>query len=349
MFVQLIENAAKVLVYGPIRDESLGDLWELDYQLKLRQTPKLVRLVKALWNFLQIIQASLVLWLEEQAMPLIQGRQLGTQATSDSVQGCELTPEAIAEVRRYCNIRRFYNSTLSRKLLHYPPSAQGYWLKQCDRILDQGQARGHRILNTETLVNSFILSHFVRKLETVHPDQVNIHTFEHLVKDIALTEAFLDRYIAFDRQSYGRQLIFRTWSLAVYVISWMPGQESWLHHHGHALDAIKVIQGEMTHWLVAPGDREGDVPFEGFSRPKRYDGPSQVFSAGDLVLIDRGYGHQISNCSGQNLVTLHVRFGHPPEDDHWRTTSDTEMLVWKQAEGYFDLMPRDRGCVFPRA
>ena len=353
MFVQLIENAAKFLVYEPIRDESLGDLWEIDYQLKAQQTPKPIRLVKALWNFLQIIRASVILFFEEQIFPLIQasrsrdnlGRDLTANDTNSSLQGKVLTPEAIAEVRRYCKARRLYNPALSRRLLNDSPTPYIYWIRQCDRIIEQCQKRGHNSIDTEAIVNSFILSNLLRKLEAAPPHQVNLEAFKALVQDVPLTDAFLERYVAFDRQSYGRQLICRTWSLAVYVISWMPGQESWLHHHGHALDAIKVIRGEMTHWTVSPGDCEGDVPFEGFSRSKRYEGPAQVFTAGDLVLIDRGVGHQISNRSSENLVTLHFRFGHPPEDNHWRTTSDTEMLVWKQTEGCFDLLPPDRDCV----
>ncbi len=354
MFVQLIENAAKVLVYEPIRDESLGDLWELDYQLKTRQTPKLIRLIKTLCTFLQIVRASVILLFEEQIIPLIQSSHNTSfldhdqliDRTDNSLQGKVLTSEAIAEVRRYCNTRRLYNPTLSRKLLNYSPTPYIYWIRQCDRIIEKCQERGHKSIDNEAIVNSFILSNLLRKIEAIPPHQINLEAFKGFVQDVPLTDAFLERYVAFDRQSYGRQLICRTWSLAVYAISWMPGQESWLHHHGHALDAIKVIRGEMTHWIVSPGDCEGDVPFEGFSRSKRYEGPAQVFTTGDLVLIDRGVGHQISNRSSENLVTLHFRFGHPPEDNHWRTTSDTEMLVWKQTEGCFDLMPPDRDCVF---
>ncbi|MBD2028113.1 hypothetical protein, partial [Leptolyngbya sp. FACHB-711] len=213
-------------------------------------------------------------------------------------------------------------------------------------IINKCQSRGDRIINCETIVNSFILSNLVRKIEAIPPQRVDINLLYSLVKDIRLTDAFIQRYIEFSDRNFNRKLIFRTWSLTVYVISWKPGQESRMHHHGFALDAIRVVYGKMTHWLISPDEFDGYVPFEACreSDRKRYEGPSQTFVSGDIVMINSCQGHQIANLSNEDLVTLHYRFGLPPEDDNWRSTNDAEMFIWNQAEGCFDfILPSEGG------
>ncbi len=343
MFVQLIESTAKFLVYESIRDESLGDLWESDHHLKQLSVPKPLRLAKTFWNFLLLIKASVVLLFEDRIVPLLK-----TDVNScseeyhklkESLRFSNLTDDDIIQVRRYCNTRHLYGPDFSKKLLTLSsPTLQNYyWINKVDRIIEKYQDRTRKDIDSEAIINSFMLSNLVRKIESILPQEMNIQILSELIKEINLTPDFINRYVQFDPENYKRQLIFSTWSLTVYVISWMPGQESWAHHHGYALDAIKVIRGKMTHWHLKMGTQEEDIPFESFER-KRYEGPSEVFTDGDVVLVDRRCGHQVGNLSTDNLVTLHFRFGHPPEDEYWRTTDDTEMFVWNQTEGCFDLI-----------
>ncbi|MEB3359475.1 MAG: hypothetical protein VKK04_22305 [Synechococcales bacterium] len=348
MFVEWIEDAARYLVFESIRDEALGDLWEADYKRKQNGVPKAVRLVRALWHFLLLVKASIIIFFSEK---LISGserygyRYLEDRADSNyPLGGIELTPDDLKEIKGYCRTRNLYNSFLTRRLLKSFIKQDSYWIRQTERIIEKSHSKGDRI-DCEAIVNSFVLSNLVRQVESVPPGDVDIQFLDKLVKETKLTDEFIDRYVKFDDKSYKRQLIFRTWSLAVYVISWRPGQESWAHHHGYALDVIKVIRGQMTHWYVSAENLENTIPFECFRHlKKRYEGPSQIFSTGDTVTVDRRQGHQVGNVSDENLVTLHFRFGHPPEDDHWRSTNDTEMFVWNQTEGCFDLVRRDGGC-----
>jgi len=347
MFVQLIEDAARYLVFESIRDESLGDLWEADYRLKRSGTPKIVRLAKVTWNFLLIVKASITIFVDEK-LDQTSGNQ-GLSSLENECSDChlsdgiELTTKEIEEIRTYCYTRKLYNSFLSRRLLKSSITPESYWIDQAERIIKKCQHQGCKI-DCEAVINNFMLSNLVRKIESIPPENVDIGILHDLVRNTNLTSEFIDQYVKFDDRSYKRQLIFRTWSLAVYVISWRPGQESWAHHHGYALDVIKVIQGQMTHWHILPENLENEVPFECFRHlKKRYEGPSETFSAGDIVTVDRCQGHQIGNLSNENLVTLHFRFGPPPEDDHWRSTNDTEMFIWNQTEGYFDLIRRDNG------
>jgi len=325
-----------------IRDEALGDFWEFDNQLKQGGKSKAWRLAKSLQYFLSLIKASLLLLVEAQVDRLSDFQDSRRDRSPESPQdyaGNTLTAAEIQRIKQYCATRKLYSSPLSRKLLGLPQGDESYWLRQTDRIIEKSLSCGEKVIDAEAIVNSFML---IRQVESVPPHSVDVDTFSHWVKQIHLDESFLDRYVSFDDELYKRQLVCRTWSLVVYVISWMPGQESWAHHHGYALDAIQVIRGQMTHWLLPPNHWEERVPFEGFDRSRRHEGPSEVFSPGDVVAIDRRYGHQIANLSDEPLVTLHFRFGHPPEDKHWRSTNDTEMFVWNQTEGCFDLIGPER-------
>lgn len=349
MFTELVESAARYLVVESIRDEALGDLWEANYKLSQHGTPKLIRITIFVWKFLLLIYASIILFSEDIASKIL--KRLNSSPNAEAEQcveppdGTDLTPETIEQIRRYCDMRRLYTPILSKIFLNHFELEDSYWIRQTNRIIEKCHSRGDRIVDSGAVINSFIISSLIRKIEAIPPKKVDVTLLHNLVKDVCLTDKFIERYVEFTGKDYHRQLICRTWSLAVYVISWNPGQQSWMHHHGHSLDAIKVIRGKMTHWLVSPEDIDGYVPFEDFQDrdKKTCDGPSEVFSEGDIVVIDRCQGHQVANRSDEELVTLHFRFGHPPEDDHWRSTNDTEMFVWNQTEGCFDLICSHRG------
>lgn len=352
MFVEIVENAAKVLVLESIRDEALGDLWEFDNQLKQVGRSKFLRLLKSIQYLLSLAKASIILFLEEKFSQLAdienaQARETNIEAIK-GYQGGILTTDEIKQVKQYCATRRMYGLKLSRRLLGISKKHPDYWIQLADRIIEKCLSHGEKAIDVEAIANSCMLSSLIRQVESMPPQNVDVDTFYNWVKQVYLDESFLERYVSFDDKTYRRLLVCRTWSLVVYVMNWMPGQESWVHHHGHALDAIQVIRGQMTHWLVPPEHWEENVPFEGSGYPRRHEGPSEVFTTGDVVAIDRRHGHQIANLSDEPLITLIFRFGYPPEDKHWRSTNDTEMFVWNQTEGYFDLIgPEQRRFTSP--
>lgn len=52
--------------------------------------------------------------------------------------------------------------------------------------------------------------------------------------------------IAFARDTYARNLVCRTPFFELLVLCWRPGQESTIHDHAGALNAIRVHSGELT-------------------------------------------------------------------------------------------------------
>lgn len=344
MLVYFLETAAKLLISSEIRDEALGDLWEKNARLEEKGASRAKRLLSLSWNFILLVKASISIFLEDQ----FQDNEMRTLDDEDSVvkvllerfSSIGLSSQEMEAVKIYCRLRQTYTPEVSRKLLAFHSELLKPWIKRAEKIIHGSQLKGNKAINHEAVISSLIFSNLIRKIEIFQPSQVKAHQFSKLVEEVEMSDDFLNKYVEFSSSEYIRKLVFRTWSLVVYVISWSPGQESLMHHHGTALDAIKVVRGTMTHWQLPPDEWPDDFPFEKSDDLLRYDGPYQTFSAGEVALIDRRHAHQIANLSDEPLVTLHFRFGQVPDDSHWRSTADTEIFVWNQVEGCFDLQPQ---------
>ena len=345
MILNLVEELSCFFVDDSIRDEALGDLWEADHRLHVQKTPLLWRDLLNLWRFLLIVKASIAIRLDifKESFQENYADVFKYGNVDHDLDKGEIDLGTLDVLRRYCDFRfidsrkttavQWVSSYLQKtKAIHNSDDRLSQLIKQADRLINQCQSTtGHRG-DSESVINSLVLSHFIKRLESNPPTQIDGQTFIELVKGVHLTREFINRYIGFNDETFSRRLIIRTWSLTVYAISWEPGQVVEMHHHGNSLDAIQIIQGKMTHWMLAPEDWEKEIPFEGCHSNERYQGKSQIFSDGEVCLVDRLYGHQIANLSDERLITLHFRFGPPPEDNHWRSTADELNFVWEQIE-----------------
>ena len=61
-----------------------------------------------------------------------------------------------------------------------------------------------------------------------------------------LSDELVGNRIAFARDTYARNLVCRTPFFELLVLCWRPGQESTIHDHAGALNAIRVYSGELT-------------------------------------------------------------------------------------------------------
>ena len=61
-----------------------------------------------------------------------------------------------------------------------------------------------------------------------------------------LSDDLVGNRIAFARDTYARNLVCRTPFFELLVLCWRPGQESTIHDHAGALNAIRVYSGELT-------------------------------------------------------------------------------------------------------
>lgn len=350
MILDFIEAVSPYLINRSFRDEALGDLWEADHRLKNRGISAFRRHLITLGRFLGLCQSSLLLRIEDVKKAVIfqiDRKFINSNldpATTDLLNKMEvLTPESFTRLKQYCDFHFTEKQTTSfsqwkavqlekARYFDMAKCQLAGWIPQTDRVIERCQLSIDGPGDCEAIVNSVSLSHFIHLLENHPPDKIDVQTFLHLVQTVYLSREFIQRYVSFSKTSFTRKLIIRTWSLCIYVISWEPGQISCMHHHGNSLDAIRVIEGEMSHWHLAPAEWEKEIPFEGRDDTEPYSGKPDTYRAGDIVTVDRRHGHQIANLSDQRLITLHFRFGQPPEDEHWRATADGLMCVWNQID-----------------
>jgi len=168
-----------------------------------------------------------------------------------------------------------------------------------------------------------------KQLEELTPfEQNSLETFRQLLQKVELSQEFLLKFVSFNDKHFARKLLLRKNNLTVYVIGWKPEQEVGPHHHGASLDAIRVIKGKMTHWQFSKinkykSKKEDLGAIEGCPNQMDYTKKGdEIFSTSGLIFIDRWTMHQIKNDSGEDLVTLHFRYGCPPDEDDQNWVSE---------------------------
>jgi predicted metal-dependent enzyme (double-stranded beta helix superfamily) len=138
----------------------------------------------------------------------------------------------------------------------------------------------------------------------------------HLAGRLHLPEGLIDNRIAFARDTYARNLVCRTPFFELLVLCWRPGQESTIHDHAGALNAIRVYTGELTSRTFSRVD--GALSGAG---PVAQDGEERVPADARMIGLDRGGIHQLANTSGDDLITIHVYAPALTELNVYSTTS----------------------------
>ena len=139
----------------------------------------------------------------------------------------------------------------------------------------------------------------------------------HLAGRLRLSEDLVAARVAFARDAYARNLVCRTPFFELLVLCWLPGQESTIHDHAGALNAIRVFSGELTSRTF------GRVGKASSGRgPVAQDGEERVSVSAPMVGLDRGGIHQLANTSADDLITVHVYAPALMELNVYSTTSD---------------------------
>jgi transcriptional regulator with XRE-family HTH domain len=270
---------------------------------------------------------------------------LGTDQKIEESIVFDLSPNTIETIKKYCQALIDNDKKEAAKISYFASSYDRtleFWLNEADQLINQIDSRSTDKDKYDIVIASIALKHLGIQLNESLPNQISLSRFRDLLKNLELPHSFTDKYCSFTENNFARKLILQSSYLAVYAIGWEPNQISFVHHHGNSLDAILVIKGEMTHWLLTPEEcKKHSISFEGDDGlQKEYEGGSTTIREGDWVFIDRRYGHQIKNLSSQRLFTLHIRFGAPPDDNNWVNNNDSkeEPLIIQQLEQY-RIMP----------
>ena len=92
-----------------------------------------------------------------------------------------------------------------------------------------------------------------------------------------------------EQRWYGR--LDLTEEYEIWLLSWLPGQETGFHDHGEANGAFAVAEGEVRERTAAPG-RPGTA--------------SRMLRSGQARAFGRSHIHDVSNISAGPAVTVHA-------------------------------------------
>jgi len=122
-----------------------------------------------------------------------------------------------------------------------------------------------------------------------------------LARRLRLSDELIGLRSVFVEDHYARNLLCRTPYFELLVLCWRPGHASTIHDHAGALNAIRVVAGELTSRRFRPvcGQPLGTGPVEMTTE-------EHARPADDLVGVDRDGIHQLANTSDDDLVTVHV-------------------------------------------
>jgi transcriptional regulator with XRE-family HTH domain/mannose-6-phosphate isomerase-like protein (cupin superfamily) len=273
---------------------------------------------------------------------------LEPESENQETLNLEITPDVLEKLKKYSKAL-LNNDKKTVTAISYLADSENqvlrYWLDIVNSMVNQSSENLSSKLDYETVYNTLILNNLSLQLSNASLD-IDYKNFEKIVKQFELEHNFFKKNSHFQKEYFSRKLVFQNGYFCVYTIGWEPGQISFIHHHGNALDAIWVIEGEMEHWKLNPEEcKKNNVLFEGYLSNTIYEGQSETFSTGDWIFIDRLHAHQIKNSSKERLYTLHFRFGVPPEDDKWEKkgkqplfTCDKSSFLWHKFQQY-KLMP----------
>jgi predicted metal-dependent enzyme (double-stranded beta helix superfamily) len=138
----------------------------------------------------------------------------------------------------------------------------------------------------------------------------------HLAGRLWLSDELVGNRIAFGSDAYARNLVCRTPFFELLVLCWRPGQESTIHDHAGALNAIRVFSGELTSRTFS---RTSGAPSG--QGPVVQDDEERISRDARMVGLDRDGIHQLANTSGEDLVTVHVYAPALMELNVYSTTS----------------------------
>lgn len=287
---------------------------------------------------------------------------LTTGIASGSVyQSSGLSQDMLSAIRRYCLAVQTNDEKAIMKIksfIHLMAEsgeyAWQYWLAKVNEIVSVKKDLKKNI-NAEEVVSTLIIQNLINQLSLISTNEITEEQFRDIVTENKLSDSFLKSYSSFDddpkdKTDFVRKLVIQTNFLVMYVISWHPGQESKRHHHGNSLDILYVVEGEMEHWSADPeqvkktsqvlsyADQYYDEADGDKNNAEDEGGEWKIARKGDFITIPRRHHHKIVNDSEKNLVTLTIRLGLPPDQEHWYQNSgeDTEdfSFEWQQAESY---------------
>jgi cysteine dioxygenase len=133
----------------------------------------------------------------------------------------------------------------------------------------------------------------------------------HFVGSAGLTREDLACMVEFREDGYTHHAVFRSRHLEVGCIGWRPGQHTPIHDHHDSVCCMLVVDGLLTNTTYRP---------HGSATVAAVD--TRRLRAGELLGLDHGAIHRLSNEHAASVVTMHVYSPPlPPMHDRIRQES----------------------------
>lgn len=110
--------------------------------------------------------------------------------------------------------------------------------------------------------------------------------------EVARDRARWAHLLRFDPDQRFSTLIDANGDVEIWLLSWLPGQDTGPHDHGAAVGAFTVVLGTLTERVLRPGDTVVRPP-----HPVR---------AGQARVFGPGYAHDVRNDGTEPAVSIHV-------------------------------------------
>ncbi len=117
------------------------------------------------------------------------------------------------------------------------------------------------------------------------------------VKEAAISEDDLRSYTDFahpPEDGYGRQMVYQGKHFEIMVMSWLPGDYSAVHDHGHTSWGAVQVFGHVMHQTFA-------VKKGVFTLSKK-----EILPYGSVVKVNNPLIHQMGNITSGPYLTLHI-------------------------------------------
>jgi len=151
---------------------------------------------------------------------------------------------------------------------------------------------------------------------------LSVQDLQELVRGLADDREKWVPYVRHDPNQRGAALLMRDAQVEVWVLSWLPGQDTGYHDHGGSTAAICVTQGEIHEERLS------------FAGPPR----AQTLQEDAVSVVPALHIHRVHNAGFVPSVSIHAY--SPPLGDVGTYSADSDGLIERRVQpGDHELSP----------
>ncbi len=118
-----------------------------------------------------------------------------------------------------------------------------------------------------------------------------------IIEKLKITEESLLQYAVYNHkpdESYGRRRIYRANNFEIFVMSWMPGDFTAIHNHGHSEWGIVYFLGNALHRSYESEENKLKLT------------KTEIIPIGTIAPVCGNLTHSMGNSTDKPFITLHI-------------------------------------------